>query len=210
MDAAGVSQRNAPPLGPRTARAAHKRPHAFSVELDNGTQHRRHGAHGDARRTGRAARTRGESKLMEGEVEKLIQMEERLHDRVIGQDEAVAGGGQRAAALAGRSIPIPTARSAASCSSARPASARPSSRAPWRNSFRRRAGDVRIDMSEYMEKHAVARLVGPPPGYVGYDEGGQLTELVRRRPLWSSSSTRSRRRTPTSSTSCSRSWTTAA
>jgi ATP-dependent Clp protease ATP-binding subunit ClpC len=54
---------------------------------------------------------------------------------------------------------------------------------------------VRIDMSEYMEKHAVSRLIGAPPGYVGYDEGGQLTEAVRRRPTPWCSSTRSRRRT---------------
>ena len=68
---------------------------------------------------------------------------------------------------------------------------------------------VRIDMSEYMEKHTVARLVGAPPGYVGYDEGGQLTEAVRRRPYAWSCSTRSRRPTPTCSTSCCRCSTTA-
>ena len=63
---------------------------------------------------------------------------------------------------------------------------------------------VRIDMSEYMESHSVRRLVGAPPGYVGYDEGGQLTEAVRRRPYASCCSTRSRRRTPTCSTRCCR------
>ena len=68
---------------------------------------------------------------------------------------------------------------------------------------------VRIDMSEYMEKHTVSRLIGAPPGYVGYEEGGQLTEAVRRGPTAWSCSTRSRRRTRTSSTSCCRSWTTA-
>ncbi len=69
---------------------------------------------------------------------------------------------------------------------------------------------VRIDMSEYAEKHSVARLVGAPPGYVGYEEGGQLTEAVRRRPVHASCcSTRSRRRTPRSSTSCCRCSTTA-
>jgi ATP-dependent Clp protease ATP-binding subunit ClpB len=67
---------------------------------------------------------------------------------------------------------------------------------------------VRIDMSEYMERHAVARLIGAPPGYVGYEEGGQLTERCGAAPTRWCSSTRSRRRTPTSSTSCSRSWTT--
>ena len=68
---------------------------------------------------------------------------------------------------------------------------------------------VRIDMSEYSEKHSVSRLVGAPPGYVGYDEGGQLTEAVRRRPYCVCCSTRSRRRTRRSSTSCCRCSTTA-
>jgi ATP-dependent Clp protease ATP-binding subunit ClpA len=66
---------------------------------------------------------------------------------------------------------------------------------------------VRIDMSEFMEKHSVARLIGAPPGYVGYDEGGVLTEAVRRRPYQVSCSTRSRRRIRTSSTCCCRCWT---
>ncbi len=69
---------------------------------------------------------------------------------------------------------------------------------------------IRFDMSEFQEKHTVARLVGAPPGYVGYDEAGQLTEKVGATPTASSCSTRSRRRTPTSSTRCSRSSTTAA
>ena len=61
---------------------------------------------------------------------------------------------------------------------------------------------VRLDMSEYMEKHSVARLIGAPPGYVGYDEGGQLTEAVRRKPTASSCSTKSKRRIRTCSTPC--------
>ena len=65
---------------------------------------------------------------------------------------------------------------------------------------------MKIDMSEFMERHNVSRLVGAPPGYVGYDEGGQLTEAVRRKSYAWSCSTRSRRRTRRSSTSCSRSW----
>jgi ATP-dependent Clp protease ATP-binding subunit ClpB len=69
---------------------------------------------------------------------------------------------------------------------------------------------VRIDMSEYMEKHSVSPLIGAPPGYVGYDEGGALTEAVRRRPYQVCCSTRSRRRTPTCSTCCCRCSTTAA
>ena len=78
---------------------------------------------------------------------------------------------------------IPTGRTAPSCSWARPASARPSCARRWPSSCstpRRRM--VRIDMSEFMEKHSVARLIGAPPGYVGYEEGGYLTEAVRRRP----------------------------
>ena len=143
------------------------------------------------------------SRLMEGEVEKLIHMEERLHQRVIGQDEAVDRGLERPAPLTRRAAATPTARSARSCSSARPASARPSWRARWPSSCStRQDAMVRIDMSEYMEKHSVARLVGAPPGYVGYEEGGQLTEAVRRRPVLASScSTRSRRPTTTCSTS---------
>jgi hypothetical protein len=65
---------------------------------------------------------------------------------------------------------------------------------------------IQIDMSEYMEKHNVSRLVGAPPGYVGYEEGGQLTEKIRRRPTRSCSSTKSRRPTPTASTCSCRSW----
>ena len=93
------------------------------------------------------------------------------------------GGLQRAAPLPRRALATPTGRSAPSSSSARPASARPSWRGRWPSSCstpsRRWCG---IDMSEYMEKHTVARLIGAPPGYVGYEEGGQLTEAVRRRP----------------------------
>ena len=75
------------------------------------------------------------------------------------------------------------ARSARSCSSARPASARPSWPRRWPSSCSTTSkAMIRLDMSEYMEKHAVARLIGAPPGYVGYEEGGQLTEPVRRRP----------------------------
>jgi ATP-dependent Clp protease ATP-binding subunit ClpB len=77
----------------------------------------------------------------------------------------------------------PNRPSPASCSWAPPAWARPSSPRPWPPSCSTASeAMVRIDMSEYMEKHAVARLIGAPPGYVGYEEGGQLTEAVRRRP----------------------------
>jgi len=122
------------------------------------------------------------SRLMEGEVEKLIHMEERLHRRVIGQDEAVeavANALRRSrAGLQDPDRPIgvflflgPTGVGKTELA-----------RALAEFMFDSQDAMVRIDMSEYMEKHSVSRLVGAPPGYVGYDEGGQLTEAVRRRP----------------------------
>ena len=123
------------------------------------------------------------SKLLEGEMQKLLHLEDELHKRVIGQDEAVTRSRKRSCARA-RVSAIRTARSARSSSSARPASARPSWRARWPSClFDDERAMIRIDMSEYQEKHTVARLLGAPPGYVGYDEGGQLTEAVRRRPF---------------------------
>ncbi|MDX6702052.1 MAG: ATP-dependent Clp protease ATP-binding subunit ClpB, partial [Baekduia sp.] len=122
------------------------------------------------------------SRLMEGEVEKLVHMEDRLHQRVIGQDEAVSA---VSAALrrsrAGLSDPN---RPIGSFLFMGPTGVGKTELARALAEFMFDSGDamVRIDMSEYMEKHAVARLVGAPPGYVGYDEGGQLTEAVRRRP----------------------------
>jgi ATP-dependent Clp protease ATP-binding subunit ClpB len=122
------------------------------------------------------------SRLLEGELEKLVQMEQRLHERVIGQDEAVAAVSnairRSRAGLGDRDRPIgsfiflgPTGVGKTELAKALADFLFDSERAM-----------VRIDMSEYMEKHAVSRLVGAPPGYVGYDEGGQLTEAVRRRP----------------------------
>ena len=122
------------------------------------------------------------SRLMEGEVEKLIHMEDRLHQRVIGQDEAVeavANALRRSrAGLQDPDRPIgvflflgPTGVGKTELA-----------RALAEFMFDSQEAMIRIDMSEYMEKHAVSRLVGAPPGYVGYDEGGQLTEAVRRRP----------------------------
>ena len=122
------------------------------------------------------------SRLLEGETQKLVQMEQRLHERVIGQDEAVravSSAVQRARAPGCRT---PTGRSARSSSWARPAWAKPSWRALAEFLFDDERAMIRIDMSEYREKHTVARLIGAPPGYVGYEEGGQLTEAVRRRP----------------------------
>ncbi|HLM10081.1 MAG TPA: ATP-dependent chaperone ClpB [Thermoleophilaceae bacterium] len=122
------------------------------------------------------------SKLMESEVAKLVHMEERLHERVIGQDEAVEAVSnalrRSRAGLQDPNRPIgaflfigPTGVGKTELA-----------RALAEFMFDSDQAIVRVDMSEYMEKHSVSRLVGAPPGYVGYEEGGQLTEAVRRRP----------------------------
>jgi ATP-dependent Clp protease ATP-binding subunit ClpB len=122
------------------------------------------------------------SKMLEGEVKKLVQMEERLRQRVVGQDVAlsrVSNAIRRSrAGLSDPNKPIgsfiflgPTGVGKTELA-----------RALAEFLFDDEHAMVRIDMSEYMEKHAVARLIGAPPGYVGYDEGGQLTEAIRRRP----------------------------
>lgn len=122
------------------------------------------------------------SKLMEGEVEKLLRMEEFLHQRIVGQDEAVrvvSEAVRRArAGLKDENRPIgsfmflgPTGVGKTELT-----------KALAEYLFNNEDAVVRIDMTEYMEKHAVARLIGAPPGYVGYEEGGQLTEAVRRKP----------------------------
>jgi ATP-dependent Clp protease ATP-binding subunit ClpB len=122
------------------------------------------------------------SRLMEGEVEKLIHMEERLHERVIGQDEAVvavANALRRSrAGLSDPNRPIGSFLFLGPTGVGKTELAR----ALAEFMFDSESAITRIDMSEYMEKHAVSRLIGAPPGYVGYDEGGQLTEAVRRRP----------------------------
>jgi ATP-dependent Clp protease ATP-binding subunit ClpB len=121
-------------------------------------------------------------RLLEGETEKLIQMEHRLHQRIVGQDEAVsavANALRRArTGLQDPNRPIgsfvflgPTGVGKTELA-----------RALAEFMFDDDRAMVRIDMSEYQERHTVARLIGAPPGYVGYDEGGQLTEAVRRRP----------------------------
>src|SRR5918994_1583064 len=121
------------------------------------------------------------SKLMEGEVEKLIHMEERLHERVIGQAEAVEAVSnalrRSRAGLQDPNRPIGTFLFIGPTGVGKTELAR----ALAEFMFDSDQAMVRIDMSEYMEKHSVSRLVGAPPGYVGYDEGGQLTEAVRRR-----------------------------
>jgi ATP-dependent Clp protease ATP-binding subunit ClpB len=122
------------------------------------------------------------SRLMEGEVEKLIHMEARLHDRVIGQDEAVeAVSNALRRSRAGLSDPN---RPIGSFLFLGPTGVGKTelARALAEFMFDSEQAIVRLDMSEYMEKHTVARLIGAPPGYVGYEEGGQLTEAVRRRP----------------------------
>ena len=122
------------------------------------------------------------SKMLEGEVKKLVEMENRLRERVIGQDEAlkaVANAIRRSrAGLSDPNKPIGSFIFLGPTGVGKTESAR----ALAEFLFDDEQAMVRIDMSEYMEKHAVARLIGAPPGYVGYDEGGQLTEAVRRRP----------------------------
>jgi ATP-dependent Clp protease ATP-binding subunit ClpB len=122
------------------------------------------------------------TRLMEGEVEKLIHMEERLHERIVGQDEAVeAVSNALRRSRAGLSDPH---RPIGSFLFLGPTGVGKTelARALAEFMFDSEQAMVRLDMSEYMEKHTVARLIGAPPGYVGYEEGGQLTEAVRRRP----------------------------
>ncbi|ABY36324.1 MAG TPA: ATP-dependent chaperone ClpB [Chloroflexus aurantiacus] len=122
------------------------------------------------------------TKLLEGELEKLVHMEERLHQRVVGQDEAViAVSNAVRRARAGLQDPN---RPLGSFLFLGPTGVGKTelARALAEFLFDDEQAMIRIDMSEYMEKHSVARLIGAPPGYVGYDEGGQLTEAVRRKP----------------------------
>ena len=122
------------------------------------------------------------TKMLEGEVKKLVAMESRLRDRVIGQDDAllsVANAIRRSrAGLSDPKRPIGSFLFLGPTGVGKTETAR----ALAEFLFDDEQSMVRIDMSEYMEKHAVARLIGAPPGYVGHDEGGQLTEAVRRRP----------------------------
>ncbi|HEX7310005.1 MAG TPA: ATP-dependent chaperone ClpB [Gaiellaceae bacterium] len=122
------------------------------------------------------------SRLLEGETEKLIQMEERLHQRVVGQDEAVAAVAN-ALRRARTGLQDPN-RPIGSFVFLGPTGVGKTelARALAEFMFDDERAMVRLDMSEYQERHTVARLVGAPPGYVGYEEGGQLTEAVRRRP----------------------------
>ena len=150
------------------------------------------------------------SRLLEGETEKLIHMEERLHQRVIGQDaavEAVSNALRRArSGLQDPDRPIgsfvflgPTGVGKTELA-----------RALAEFMFDDERAMMRLDMSEYQERHTVSRLVGAPPGYVGYDEGGQLTEAVRRRPYSVVLLDEIEKAHPRSSTCCCRCSTTAA
>jgi ATP-dependent Clp protease ATP-binding subunit ClpB len=122
------------------------------------------------------------TRLVEGEKEKLLRLEEVLHERVIGQEEAVTLVTE--AILRARSGIKDPRRPVGSFIFLGPTGVGKTelAKALAETLFDSEGAVVRIDMSEYMEKHSVARLIGAPPGYVGYDEGGQLTEAVRRRP----------------------------
>ena len=121
-------------------------------------------------------------KLVESEKEKLLHLEDELHEKVIGQEEAVTAVSEAIQrSRAGLSDPD---RPTASFIFLGPTGVGKTelAKALAKNLFDTEEAIVRIDMSEYMEKHSVSRLIGAPPGYVGYDEGGQLTEAIRRRP----------------------------
>ena len=122
------------------------------------------------------------SRLLEGEVEKLVRMEDTLHARVVGQDEAVSAVSnairRSRAGLSDPDRPIGSFLFMGPTGVGKTELAR----ALAEFLFDDAKAMIRIDMSEYMERHSVARLVGAPPGYVGYEEGGQLTEAIRRRP----------------------------
>jgi ATP-dependent Clp protease ATP-binding subunit ClpB len=123
------------------------------------------------------------SRLVEGEMEKLLKLDELLHQRVVGQEEAVQAVAD--AVLRARSGIKDPNRPIGSFLFLGPTGVGKTelARALAATLFDDEANLIRIDMSEYMEKHTVARLIGAPPGYVGYEEGGQLTEAVRRRPF---------------------------
>ena len=176
------------------------------------TDHRRHDGHASTTSPRWSPTITGipVTRMLEGESEKLLHMEERLHERVIGQDtaiEAVSDAIRRArAGLKDPKRPIgsfiflgPTGVGKTELA-----------RALAEYMFDDEDAMVRVDMSEYGERHTVSRLIGAPPGYVGYDEAGVSRSRCGAAPTASSSSTRSRRRTRRCSTSCCRSWRTAA
>ena len=149
-------------------------------------------------------------KLTEEESQRLLRMEDELHRRVIGQDVAVKSLSQAIRRTrAGLKDPK---RPGGSFIFAGPSGVGKTELSRTLADFLFGDEDslIQLDMSEYMEKHTVSRLFGSPPGYVGYEEGGQLTEKVRRKPFSVVCSMRSRRPTRTSSTRCCRSWRTGA
>jgi ATP-dependent Clp protease ATP-binding subunit ClpB len=148
------------------------------------------------------------AKLMQGEREKLLQMEHKLHERVVGQDEAISAVAN--AIRRSRSGLSDPNRPTGSFLFLGPTGVGKTELCKALASFLFDSEEqlIRIDMSEFMEKHSVARLIGAPPGYVGYDEGGYLTEAVRRKPY--SVLLLDEVPTPTCSTCCCRCWTTAA
>ena len=122
------------------------------------------------------------TRLLESEREKLLRLSEQLHERVVGQDEAVNAVSD--AVLRARAGLSDHSRPTGSFIFLGPTGVGKTelSKALAEALFDTEDNMVRLDMSEYMEKHSVSRLIGAPPGYVGYDEGGQLTEAVRRKP----------------------------
>src|SRR6202011_3899664 len=122
------------------------------------------------------------TRMLEGEMQKLLHIEERLHERVVGQDDAISA--VAAAVRRGRAGLSDPNRPTGSFIFLGPTGVGKTelARALAALLFDDEHAMIRLDMSEYMERHTVSRLVGAPPGYVGYEEGGQLTEAVPRRP----------------------------
>ena len=136
------------------------------------------------------------TRLLEGEMQKLLHLEDELHKRVVGQDEAVTAVAE--AVIRARSGLKDPNRPIGSFIFLGPTGVGKTelARALAEFLFDDERAMIRIDMSEYQEKHTVARLVGAPPGYVGYEEGGQLTEAVRRRPYCGDAVRRNRKGAP--------------
>ena len=148
------------------------------------------------------------SKIREEEFKRLSELDQRLKKKIIGQDQAIDA---VAAAIRRNRVGISPKHKPVSFIFV-------GTTGVGKTELVKQLADdlfnapeslIRLDMSEFMEKHSVSRIIGSPPGYVGYDEAGQLTEKIRRKPYSVISSMRSRRPIPTFSTCCSRSWTTA-
>jgi ATP-dependent Clp protease ATP-binding subunit ClpC len=147
------------------------------------------------------------NKLTESESEKLLHMEDTLHQRLIGQDEAVKAISRairRARVGLGQNPNRPIASFVFSGPTGVGKTELAKSLAAY--FFGSEEAMIRLDMSEFMERHTVSKLIGSPPGYVGYNEGGQLTEAVRRRPYTVVLIDEIEKPTPMSSTCCCKSW----